>query len=207
MASRSLSTSTPSQSKITSSISLSTVPMSRPSDAFDPAWPTSSRCLCHTEQHASRSQSALSRYFLPTCSTSARSGVIVVCGPAPDFVPAQDGDEAMTFTPLAMPGTEAAEVEFDLFFRWQSSRLMGQAYVLAGETAGAQDLVQESFLRAWEHWDELRGMDHPEAWVRRVMYNLAVSQWRRSRRLVPIGELEPRRVEQAPHAVGLADAP
>jgi RNA polymerase sigma-70 factor (ECF subfamily) len=112
----------------------------------------------------------------------------------------------MTVTPLAVPGADAAEIEFDLFFRWQSSRLMGQAYVLAGEAAGAQDLVQESFLRAWEHWDELRIMDHPEAWLRRVMYNLAISQWRRSRRLVPIGNLELAGADQHPDALGLASA-
>ena len=94
----------------------------------------------------------------------------------------------MTVTPLAVPGTSAAEIEFDLFFRHYSARLMGQAYLLAGDRAGAQDLVQESFLRAWQRWAELRDMDHPEAWLRRVMYNLAVSQWRRSRRIVPIGD-------------------
>lgn len=121
-------------------------------------------------------------------------------------VSSPDGNDQMTAAPVVVPGTEAAEIEFDLFFRHHSSRLMGQAYVLAGEAAGAQDLVQESFLRAWQHWDELRGMDHPEAWIRRVMYNLAVSQWRRSRRLVPIGELEPRSVEQHPDAMALAAA-
>jgi RNA polymerase sigma-70 factor, ECF subfamily len=121
-------------------------------------------------------------------------------------VSSPDDNDQMTVTPVVVPGTEAAEIEFDLFFRHHSSRLMGQAYVLAGEASGAQDLVQESFLRAWQHWDELRGMDHPEAWIRRVMYNLAVSQWRRSRRLVPIGELEPRGAEQHPDAMALAAA-
>jgi RNA polymerase sigma-70 factor (ECF subfamily) len=122
-------------------------------------------------------------------------------------VSSPDDNDQMTVTPVVVPGTEAAEIEFDLFFRHHSSRLMGQAYVLAGEASGAQDLVQESFLRAWQHWDQLRGLDHPEAWIRRVMYNLAVSQWRRSRRLVPIGELEPRGAEQQhPDAMALAAA-
>jgi RNA polymerase sigma-70 factor (ECF subfamily) len=117
----------------------------------------------------------------------------------------------MTVMPLAAPDTnsaeiEAAEIEFDLFFRHHSSRLMGQAYLLAGDTAGAQDLVQESFLRAWKRWGELRDMDHPEAWLRRVMYNLAVSQWRRSRRLVPIGDLEPAETDGHPDALGLSAA-
>ncbi|MGO9343142.1 MAG: SigE family RNA polymerase sigma factor [Acidimicrobiales bacterium] len=112
----------------------------------------------------------------------------------------------MTVTPFAVPGTHAAEVEFDLFFRHHRPRLMGQAYVLAGEAAGAQDLVQESFLRAWQHWEDLRGLDDPEPWLRRVMYNLAVSQWRRSRRLVPLGELEQASSDEHPDAVALAGA-
>jgi RNA polymerase sigma-70 factor (ECF subfamily) len=120
--------------------------------------------------------------------------------------PSRRGDEAMTVTPLAVPETNAGEIEFDLFFRHHSARLMGQAYLLAGDTAGAQDLVQESFLRAWQRWAELRDMDHPEAWLRRVMYNLAVSQWRRSRRIVQIGDLERAGAEEHPDALGLSAA-
>jgi RNA polymerase sigma-70 factor (ECF subfamily) len=112
----------------------------------------------------------------------------------------------MTVTPLAVPATNSAEIEFDLFFRHHGARLMGQAYLLAGDAAGAQDLVQESFLKAWQHWGELRNMDHPEAWLRRVVYNLAVSQWRHSRRLVPIGDLERAATEGHPDALGLSAA-
>lgn len=126
--------------------------------------------------------------------------------PPEEPIPSGVCDEAMTVTPLAVPRADAAEIEFDVFFRHYSSRLMGQAYLLAGEAAGAQDLVQESFLRAWERWADLRDMDHPEAWLRRVMYNLAVSQWRRSRRLVPIGEFERAGSEGHPDALGLSAA-
>jgi RNA polymerase sigma-70 factor (ECF subfamily) len=38
------------------------------------------------------------------------------------------------------------------------------------------------------------------------MYNLAVSQWRRSRRLVPIGELELKGPDQHPDALALSAA-
>lgn len=114
--------------------------------------------------------------------------------------------KGMTVTPIAVPVTNSAEMEFDLFFRHHMSRLMGQAYVLAGEAAGAQDLVQESFLRAWQRWDDLRRMNDPEAWLRRVMYNLAVSQWRRSRRLVPLGEFEQSVSDEHPDAAALAAA-
>ena len=112
----------------------------------------------------------------------------------------------MTVTPLAVPDAAAAKIEFDHFFRHHSSRLMGQAYVLAGNAAGAQDLVQESFLRAWQHWQDVQDMNDPEAWLRRVMYNLAVSQWRRNRRLVPLGEIEETGFDEHHHAGALAAA-
>jgi RNA polymerase sigma-70 factor (ECF subfamily) len=107
---------------------------------------------------------------------------------------------------VTMPGRDSAQDEFDRFFRLQSPRLMGQAYVLSGEAGGAQDLVQESFMRAWQRWDEVRAMEHPEAWVRRVLYNLAVSGWRRSRRLVPLSGIEPSVNGPHPDAIALAAA-
>jgi RNA polymerase sigma-70 factor (ECF subfamily) len=124
-------------------------------------------------------------------------------------VSSPNGVEAVTVTSLAVlaaGAAGAAEIEFDHFFRNHRSRLMGQAYVLAGNSAGAQDLVQESFLRAWQHWQDLRGMDDPEAWLRRVMYNLAVSQWRRNRRLVPLGDIEESGFDEHPEAGALAAA-
>ena len=39
-------------------------------------------------------------------------------------------------------------------------------------------------MRAWLRWGTVGGYDDPEAWVRRVAHNLAVSRWRRARKLV-----------------------
>jgi RNA polymerase sigma-70 factor, ECF subfamily len=107
---------------------------------------------------------------------------------------------------LAAPGIARSEAEFDAFFRQHSSRLLGQAYVLAGEAGAAQDLVQETFVRAWERWDEVRGLERPEAWARRVLYNLAVSRWRKDRRLVPLGHHDPSVAGPHPDALVLAAA-
>jgi RNA polymerase sigma-70 factor, ECF subfamily len=103
-------------------------------------------------------------------------------------------------------GDPQADAEFDRFFRERSPGLLGQAYVLSGENGTAQDLVQESFLRAWQHWPQVRVMDSPEAWVRRVLYNLAVSSWRHGRRLLPLDGVD--RIVSGPHpdAVALAAA-
>jgi RNA polymerase sigma-70 factor, ECF subfamily len=72
------------------------------------------------------------------------------------------------------------KLEFDQFFRKTCPRLIGHAYVYTGSLAEAQDLAHEALTRAWQRWDEIRAYDDPEAWTRRVLYNLATSEWRRA---------------------------
>lgn len=39
-------------------------------------------------------------------------------------------------------------------------------------------------MRAWLRWETVGAYDDPEAWVRRVAHNLAVSRWRKTKKLV-----------------------
>jgi RNA polymerase sigma-70 factor, ECF subfamily len=71
--------------------------------------------------------------------------------------------------------------EFADFYGAAARRIVRHAYALTGNLADAQDITQESFARAWQRWDKVRGFDSPEAWVRRVATNLAVSRLRRAR--------------------------
>jgi RNA polymerase sigma-70 factor (ECF subfamily) len=75
--------------------------------------------------------------------------------------------------------SETEEQEFDDLYRRLSPRLMGQAYAMTGNRASAEDLVQEAFGRAWVRWARVRRLQNPEAWIRRVMQNQAISDWRR----------------------------
>ena len=78
-----------------------------------------------------------------------------------------------------MPGTTAPS--FDDFYAGTAARIVRHAYALTGDQAEAQDVAQEAFARAWQRWSTVRGCDSPEAWVRRVATNLAVSRWRRAK--------------------------
>jgi len=71
------------------------------------------------------------------------------------------------------------EQEFDEFFRITCPRLIGQAFVYTGSLDKAQDLAHETLTRVWQRWDDLRSYDDPGSWARKVLYNLATSQWRR----------------------------
>ena len=78
----------------------------------------------------------------------------------------------------AVEGTE----DFDSFYAAVFARLVGQLAVVTGDRHEAEDVVQEAMARAASRWARLRAYDAPEAWVRRVAFNLAISSHRRARR-------------------------
>jgi RNA polymerase sigma-70 factor (sigma-E family) len=71
---------------------------------------------------------------------------------------------------------------FREFVLARSAALTRTAYLLAGERALAEDLLQTALARTAERWPMVvRGGD-PEAYIRRVLYNEFVSGWRRRSR-------------------------
>jgi RNA polymerase sigma-70 factor (sigma-E family) len=73
---------------------------------------------------------------------------------------------------------------FEQLYQGSRDRLAWQLFALTGDWQGSLDLVQEAFVRVWVRWDRVSGYDNPEAFVRRVAFNLAKSQWRQRRRTV-----------------------
>src|SRR5918996_1464933 len=78
--------------------------------------------------------------------------------------------------------TVAGTEDFDRFYAAAFARLVGQLALVTGDRHEAEDVVQEAMARAAPRWARLRAYDAPEAWVRRVAFNLAVSGRRRARR-------------------------
>jgi RNA polymerase sigma-70 factor, ECF subfamily len=76
---------------------------------------------------------------------------------------------------------EGGEATFDAFFDDTWPRLQSQAYVLTGSHEQAQDMTQEALLRAWRNWGRVAALDNPEAWTRKVLHNLCITSWRKSR--------------------------
>ncbi len=76
--------------------------------------------------------------------------------------------------------THAAEAAgFEAFYRREYPAVVALAYALSGRTGAAEDVAQEAFLVAHQHWATVGGYDKPGAYVRRVVANMAVSQGRR----------------------------
>src|ERR671924_123652 len=80
----------------------------------------------------------------------------------------------------AAPVPEARPPEtFEALFLSEYRRVVELAYALSGSRAGAEDIAQEAFLRAYRDWDRVGSYEHRAAWVRRVAANLATSGLRR----------------------------
>jgi RNA polymerase sigma-70 factor, ECF subfamily len=71
---------------------------------------------------------------------------------------------------------------FAAFFRVAYPRVVGQLRLLTGDLASAEDAAQEAFVRAASRWGQLARYQHPEAWVRKTAFRLAVDGLRRARR-------------------------
>jgi RNA polymerase sigma-70 factor, ECF subfamily len=70
---------------------------------------------------------------------------------------------------------------------------LASVYRLAYHVGGAEradDLTQETFLRAWTHFDQFDARTNCRAWLFRILHNASVSQWRKTRREVPIADVE-----------------
>jgi RNA polymerase sigma-70 factor (sigma-E family) len=61
--------------------------------------------------------------------------------------------------------------EFSSFVRAHSTALLRSAFLLTGERAAAEDLVQDTFLRLLPRWSKVMAADVPLAYVRRSLTN------------------------------------
>lgn len=57
-------------------------------------------------------------------------------------------------------------------------RLLALAHAATGSWQHAEDLTQETFVRALRHWGKVSHYDDPGAWLRRVLINRVASRWR-----------------------------
>ena len=64
--------------------------------------------------------------------------------------------------------------------------LYGAAVRASGNRDRAQDLVQETYRIAFEHWRTLRDPAACRAWLLRILHNTHMDEIRRSRRLVVV---------------------
>lgn len=84
-----------------------------------------------------------------------------------------------------MAGSDSAD--FDAFYIATVRRVVLYLYAACGDRSDAQDVAQEAFARAWQHWSKVAKYDDPEAWVRTVAWRLMINRWRGLRRRLAAG--------------------
>jgi RNA polymerase sigma-70 factor (sigma-E family) len=104
----------------------------------------------------------------------------------------------------------AARWEFERFVADSADRLLRTGYLMSSDLPEAEDLVQETLLRVARRWHRVRSMEHPAAYARQVLINLAIDGAPgRARRHGEIGlpgtarlaDLRDTRAERALHAI------
>lgn len=82
---------------------------------------------------------------------------------------------------------EQDQREFAEFYAAAWSDCLRIVMVSVADRPLAEDLVAESFTKAWASWQKVRGLAEPRAWVIRCAMNARVSWWRRHRQEVALG--------------------
>jgi RNA polymerase sigma-70 factor (ECF subfamily) len=72
--------------------------------------------------------------------------------------------------------------DFDALFRRELGPITRTTYLVVGDWEVARELTQDAFVQALRHWDTVRALDRPGAWVRRVAIRDAVRSRRRRAR-------------------------
>src|SRR5690606_2436023 len=74
--------------------------------------------------------------------------------------------------------TADMEEEFREFVAARSGALLRTAYLLAGDWATAEDLLQTALTKTYLAWKRLGTIEAVEPYTRRVLVNTATSWWR-----------------------------
>ncbi|AIR97691.1 SigE family RNA polymerase sigma factor [Streptomyces glaucescens] len=103
---------------------------------------------------------------------------------------------------------DAASVEFHAFFERHYAELARLAHLLTGEADAADDIAADALLALWHRWDRVRAADHPVAYARGVVANLARTRIRgavRERRRIALFWSQREERTENPDVAGVVD--
>jgi DNA-directed RNA polymerase specialized sigma24 family protein len=79
----------------------------------------------------------------------------------------------------------------DGFVTENANGLLRTAYLIVWDLPEAEDLLQETLLKVAKRWPKVSRMDHPIAYARRILVNLALAERpKRSRRRAELSEAQ-----------------
>ena len=81
---------------------------------------------------------------------------------------------------------------FEEIYRREAQRLYRVAFLISGNAADSEDILQETFVQCYLHRGELRSPESLEKWLMMILVRTAWKTVKKQRKLVSIEELEER---------------
>lgn len=103
--------------------------------------------------------------------------------------PTGEKGEAKGVTMTTAPTSPSARREFERLYQRSHRRAYNLAYRLTGNSADAEDVTQDAYVRAWNNFDNYDSSRSFESWLFRIITNRAIDLRRRQKR-VPIYSLD-----------------
>ena len=69
---------------------------------------------------------------------------------------------------------------FEAFYDAEARTLFQRLWLVTGNRAEAEELMQDAFLKVWERWDRVGGMDDAVGYLYRTAMNLFRKRYRRT---------------------------
>ena len=78
------------------------------------------------------------------------------------------------------PRSLEASPSFEAFYDAERRTLFRRLWLITGNRAEAEELMQDAFLRVWERWERVGAMDDPVGYLYRTAMNLFRKRYRRA---------------------------
>lgn len=86
----------------------------------------------------------------------------------------------MTVTAGGISTVRDHDAEFESYVAGAQARLLRTAYLLVGDQASAEDLVQTALAKLYLGWNKVQKRESLDGYVRRIMVNEHINWWRRA---------------------------
>ena len=94
--------------------------------------------------------------------------------------PSPEVDVPSSLVSARAPEGEDVARSFELFYEAESRTLFRRLWLVTGNRAEAEEIMQDAFLKLWEHWDRTQDVDDPTAYLYRTAMNVFRRRYQRA---------------------------